>query len=177
MLQLLCIDFKLKPQFWKCCWISVKCSFQELHIPFIISVSFWRAFTSSSRSVLHAHSPPSLLTLCMWPTVPVTLIKTTNVPAGPHPVSLTVHCLQLWKLKALFHWMVWSHPQPSTRSLPERPRPLLLTGGRSLSTTTLLQRGKEEDKGNILIYSDSSGIAIVIAISQIAPLSIHLPLM
>lgn len=38
----------------------------------------------------------------------------------------------------------------------------------------LLQRGKEEDKGKILINSASFGVSFVIAISGITPLSIHL---
>lgn len=37
----------------------------------------------------------------------------------------------------------------------------------------LLQRGKEKDKGNILTYTASSSISIVLSINQITPLSIR----
>lgn len=41
------------------------------------------------RSVLHTHSLPSPLTLCVWRAVPFTLIKTTNAPIPPTPFAHT----------------------------------------------------------------------------------------
>ncbi len=63
----------------------MKCSSQELHIPFIIFLSHCQTYTHSGPICL-TYSLPSPLTLCVWPAVPFTLIKTTNVPSRPtHP--------------------------------------------------------------------------------------------
>lgn len=190
MLGLLCIDFKLKRQLWKRWNVSLEYSWNALFkscASLSSSSCHARHIFTQAWSVLHTQSLILPLTLCVWPTVPFTLIKTTNVSTLPLPPLLTLHCLPLWQLKPLSHWLVWCHPlnnclsptpplpsQPSTRSLLERPRPSPLTGEHSSSTTMLLQRGKEEDKGNILIHSASSSIFTVIAVSQITPLSIHL---
>lgn len=155
----------------------MKCSFQELHIPFIILMSLCQTYTHSGPICL-TYSGTSPLTLCVWPAVPFMLIKTTNAPTlSPAPFAHTpLPSALITEPSVLLIGMISSPPpsQPSTRSLPERQRPSPLTGGHSSSTTTLLQRGKEEDKGIILIYSASSNISIVIAISQITPLSIYL---
>ena len=41
------------------------------------------------QSVLHTQSLPSPLTLCLWPAVPFTLIKTTKAPPSSVPFSHT----------------------------------------------------------------------------------------
>lgn len=63
-------------------WIFMKCSFQELHIPFIIFMSLCQTYTHSGLICL-TYSATSPLTLCGWPAVPFTLIKTTNAPTLP----------------------------------------------------------------------------------------------
>ena len=178
MSRLLPIDFKLKRRLWKWWNVSAEYSWNAL---FKSCTSLSSSPCHSARrtlilprSVLHTQSLPSPLTLCVWPAVPFTLIKTTDaaaLPPTPAPFAHTPLPSALITEPSLTYWLVWSHPlnnplplllsQPSTRSLPERPRPSPLTGGRSSSTTTPLQRGKEEDKGNIHIYSASSSTSIV----------------
>ena len=71
----------------------MKCSSQELHISFIISTSPCRTYiVTPAQSVLRTQSLPSPLTLCVWPAVPFTLIKTTKRTNSPlHPVPFAAH--------------------------------------------------------------------------------------
>lgn len=68
-----------------------------------------RHIFTQARSVLHTQSLILPLTLCVWPTVPFTLIKTTNVSTLPLPRLLNLHRLPLWQLKPRSHWLLWCH--------------------------------------------------------------------
>ena len=135
-----------------------------------------------AQSVSHTQSLLPPLTLCMWSVVPFTLIK-HSLP--PNPFAHTPSP-EAWITKPLLLLIgvISSSEQSSFLTLPplsqlsmrsplERPKPSPLTDERSSSTTMLLQRGKQEDKWNIVIFSASSSISIVIAISQITLPSIH----
>lgn len=77
------------------------------------------------RSVLHTQSLPSPLTLCVWPAVPFTLIKTTDAPALL-PCPVCSHSIAFSSdNRALSHLLIGviSSPEQSSLSPPPPPPP------------------------------------------------------
>lgn len=129
MSRLLPIDFKLKRQLWKWWNASTEYSWNAL---FESCTSLSSSPCHSARrtlilprSVLHTQSLPSPLTLCVWPAVPFTLIKTTDAPALL-PCPVCSHSIAFSSdNRALSHLLIGviSSPEQSSLSPPPPPSP------------------------------------------------------
>lgn len=122
MSRLLPIDFKLKRQLWKWWNASTEYSWNAL---FESCTSLSSSPCHSARhtlilprSVLHTQSLPSPLTLCVWPAVPFTLIKTTDAPALL-PCPICSHSIAFSSdNRALSHLLIGVISSPEQSSPP-----------------------------------------------------------